>query len=261
MFTKLNVRTKDYVVVFTVALSVFLTEFKEKEMNRIAPLWITLMFCSGIALAQGNPELQQKAASAKEIAAHNQQGLRAYTWISKTELSYKGEVKSTLIESCVYGPDGEVQKTVVSAPAPADKKRGVRGKVAKKKIGEMTEELGAAAALAQSYVPPAADKLQAVITAGNLSASQAGPDMAAIRFGDYNKSGDSLSLVFDQQAYSLAQLNVDSWLKDEKDTVTIRVSFELLADGTNYAASTVLNIPGSNIEVSITNSNYQKVSP
>jgi hypothetical protein len=161
----------------------------------------------------------------------------------------------------VYGPDGEVQKTVVSAPAPADKKRGIRGRVAEKKIGEMTEELGAAAALAQSYVPPTADKLQAVIAAGNLSASQAGPDMAAIQFADYNKSGDSLSLVFDQQALALAQLNVDSWLKDDKDRVTINVTFELLPDGTNYAASTVLNIPGSNIEVRITNSNYQKVSP
>jgi len=230
-------------------------------MKRIALLWTTLMFCGGIVLAQGNPELQEKAAAAKEIAAYNQQALLAYTWISTTELSYKGEVKSTVVESCVYGPDGQVQKTVVSAPAPAEKKRGVRGRVAEKKIGEMTEELGAAAALAQSYVPPAADKLQAVIAAGNLSASQAGPDMAAIRFADYNKSGDSLSLVFDQQELALAQLNVDSWLKDEKDTVTINVTFELLPDGTNYAASTVLSIPGSNIEVSITNSTYQKVSP
>ena len=66
------------------------------------------MFCGGITLAQGNPELQQKATTAKEIAARNQQALRAYTWITTTELSYKGEVKSTLIESCVYGPDGEV---------------------------------------------------------------------------------------------------------------------------------------------------------
>lgn len=230
-------------------------------MKRIALLWTALMICGGIAFAQGNPELQQKATTAKEIAAHNQQALRAYTWISTTELSYKGEVKSTLIESCVYGPDGEVQKTVVSAPAPAEKKRGVRGRVAEKKIGEMTEELGAAAALAQSYVPPAADKLQAVITAGNLSASQAGPDMAAIQFANYEKAGDSLSLVFDQQELALAQLNVDSWLKNEKDIVTINVTFELLPDGINHAATTVLNIPGSNIEVSITNSNYQKVSP
>lgn len=230
-------------------------------MKRIALLWITLMFCGGIALAQGSPELQQKAATAREIAAQNQQALQAYTWISKTELSYKGEVKSALIESCIYGPDGKVQKTVVSAPEPAAKKRGVRGRVAEKKGGEMKQELGAAAALAQSYIPPSADKLQAVIAAGNLSASQSGPEMAAIRFADYNKSGDSLALVFDQQALSLAQLSVDSWLKDAKDTVTINVTFELLPDGTNYAATTVLDIPGSNIEVRITNSNYQKVSP
>jgi hypothetical protein len=231
---------------------------EDRGMKRIVFLWITLVFCCGTVVAQGSPELQQKAAAAKEIAADNQQALQAYTWISKTELSYKGEVKSTLIESCKYGPDGQVQKTVISAPAPAEKKRGVRGRVAEKKGGEMKEEVSAAAALAQSYVPPSAEKLQAVIAAGNLSASQAGPDMAAVRFAEYNKSGDSLTLVFDQQVFALAQLNVDTWLKDEKDRVRIDVTFELLPDETNYAATTLLDIPGSNIKVSITNSEYRK---
>jgi hypothetical protein len=229
-------------------------------MKRFTLLWISLALSSGAAFAQGNPELQQKAAAAKEIADHNQQALQAYTWISKTELSYKGEIKSTLIESCVYGPDGKVQKTVVSAPEPAGKKRGVRGRVAEKKGGEMKEELTAAAALAQSYIPPNPEKMQAVIAAGKLSASQAGPGMAAIQFSDYNKSGDSLALMFDQEALSLAQLSVDSYLNDVKEKVTISVSFELLPDGTNYAAATVLDIPGSNLEVRITNSSYQKVA-
>jgi hypothetical protein len=237
------------------------TNIEGKEMKRIALACVMLMFCGGLALAQGSPELQQKAATAKEIAAINQQALRAYTWIAKTELSYKGEVKSTLVESCVYGPDGKVQKTVVSAPAPAEKKRGLRGKVVEKKVGEMKEELAAAAALAQAYVPPAADKLQAVIAAGKLSLSQSGPGMVAIQFADYDKSGDSLALVFNQDELALAQLSVDSWLENEKDRVTIDVTFDLLPDGTNHAATTVLDIPGSQIEVRITNSSYQKVSP
>jgi hypothetical protein len=64
--------------------------------------------------------------------------------------------------------------------------------------------------------------------------------------------------VFDQQAFALAQLNVDTWLKDEKDRVRIDVTFELLPDETNYAATTSLDIPGSNIKVSITNSEYRQ---
>jgi hypothetical protein len=61
------------------------------------------------AAAQAPPGLQEKLALAKESAARNQQALRSYTWVEKTELSLKGEVKNTKQNSCRYGPDGKVQ--------------------------------------------------------------------------------------------------------------------------------------------------------
>jgi hypothetical protein len=79
---------------------------------------------AAFALVAGRPaeaqDLQQKAAAAKQAAAQNQQVLRAYTWIEKVELSLKGEVKNTTVNSCRYGPDGKVQKTTVVAPPPAE---------------------------------------------------------------------------------------------------------------------------------------------
>ena len=74
----------------------------------------------GLALAAGpveSQDMQQKIAAAKQAAAKNQQALRAYTWIEKTEILMKGEVKNTKLESCRYGPDGKVQKTPLSEPA------------------------------------------------------------------------------------------------------------------------------------------------
>ena len=100
------------------------------------------------ALAAGRPaaaqDLQRKLAAAKQSAAHNQQALRSYSWIEKVELSLKGEVKNTTVNSCRYGPDGKVQKTTVVAPPPPEKKRGLRGKIVEKKTGEMKAELEAA---------------------------------------------------------------------------------------------------------------------
>src|SRR5436190_17718 len=87
-------------------------------------------FVSQPAAAQ---DLQQKLAAGKEAAAKNAQALRAYTWIEKTELSLKGEVKNTKVDSCRYGPDGKVQKTAVVTPPPAEKKRGLKGKIIAKK--------------------------------------------------------------------------------------------------------------------------------
>src|SRR4029450_583422 len=138
---------------------------------------------TGIALAAiavlvapaGAQDVQQKLAAAREAAARNQQALRSYSWLEKTELRLKGDLKNTKVDMCKYGPDGKVQKTAVVEPAPAAKKRGLRGKVVAKKTGEMKEELEAAVALVQQYVPPSPDLMQVVMSAGTASLSQAGP--------------------------------------------------------------------------------------
>jgi len=155
-----------------------------------------------------------------------------------------------------------VHKTLLSdPPAPPEKKRGLRGKVVAKKTGEMKEELESAAALAHGYVPPAPEKLQAVVAAGKVSLSQAGAGAVAIRFPDYEKSGDSLTLTFDSEVKALRQVAVDTWLDEPANPVTLEVSFQSMPDGINYAATTVLKIPAKQIEVRIENSNYQKLAP
>lgn len=222
-----------------------------------------LILVGGWALAAQSPELQQKAAAAKEAAARNQQALRSYSWITKTELSLKGEVKNTKIESCQYGPDGKVQKTELSEPPepPERPKRrgGLKGKIVAKKTGEMKKELEDSAALVHSYIPPTAEKIQAAIAAGKVTISP-GAGAAAVRFADYQKAGDSLTLTLDSESKSIREIAVDTWLDEPENKVTLEVSFQSLPDGTNYAASTLLSIPKDHIEVRIENSNYQKLA-
>jgi len=216
------------------------------------------------ALAAGTPagaqELQQKLAAAKQNAAANQQALRQYGWSEKVELSLKGEVKNTTVNSCRYGPDGKVQKTAVVEPPPPQKKRGLRGKVVAKKTGEMKAELEAAAALVHSYVPPDPGLVQVVMNAGTASLAQAGPGAVVLKFPGYQKAGDSLALTFDSAVKALRQIDVASYLDDPKSPVTFRVGMQGLPDGTSYPGSVVLGIPASQVEVRITNSNYQKLA-
>src|SRR4029450_1979566 len=98
-------------------------------------------------------DLKQKLAAAKQAAALNQKALRSYSWLEKTELRLKGELKNTKVDMCKYGPDGTVQKTPVVEPAPAEKKRGLKGKIVAKKTGEMKEELEAAVAARRAPRP------------------------------------------------------------------------------------------------------------
>jgi hypothetical protein len=208
----------------------------------------------------GAQDLQQKLAAAKAAAGKNAQAQRSYTWLEKTELLLKGEVKSTKIDSCRYGPDGKVQKTPVSQPPPAEKKRGLKGKVVAKKTGEMKEELESAAALVHRYVPPSPDNIQVVMNAGTASMSQAGPGAVAFKFPGYAKAGDALTITFDAAITTIRQIDVASWIEQPSEPLTFRVTMQTLPDGLSYPGSTVLTIPSSKIEVRITKSNYQKLA-
>jgi len=222
---------------------------------------VACLAMTAIAAAQGAPPgLQEKAAAAKASAARNQQALRSYSWMAQTQVSFKGEVKNTKVESCRYGPDGKVQKTEVSAPPPPQQqKRGLRGKIVEKKTGEMKEEMESAAALIHQYVPPSPDKIQAAIGASKASLAQSGPGVVALTFKDYVKAGDSLTLTFESEVKALRQINVNTYLDDPGSPVTLQVDFQSLPDGTNYPAVEVFAIPASNLQVKIQNSNYQRV--
>ena len=58
-------------------------------MKRIGLLCAFLFAFSGfvVAMQTMGEQVQQKAAAAKEAAARNQQALRSYSWITKTELT------------------------------------------------------------------------------------------------------------------------------------------------------------------------------
>jgi hypothetical protein len=204
-----------------------------------------------LALVGGQPaeaqDLQAKLAAAKQAAAQSQQALRSYTWIEKTELSFKGEVKNTKIESCRYGPDGKVQKSVVEAPPPAEKTE------------EMKEELEAASALVHQYVPPDPGLIQVVTNAGKASLAQQGPGLVALKFPDYLKAGDALTLTLDSSLKAMRQIGVTTYMDDPSKPVTLQVQMASLPDA-SYPGSVTLAIPASQIEVRITNTNYQKLA-
>ena len=137
---------------------------------------IAALALSQRAGSQVLPGLQEKLAAGKQSAAQNQLALRSYTWVEKTELRLKGEVKNTKLNSCRYGPDGKVQKTPIGdPPPPPQKKRGLRGKVIEKKKEEMKEDLQAATALVHQYVPPDPGLIQVVMNAGKASLAQPSP--------------------------------------------------------------------------------------
>jgi hypothetical protein len=230
------------------------------KLSQFARMWPVCALGLIVAVPMGAQDIQQKLAAAKQSAALNQKALRSYSWLEKTELSLKGEVKSTKVDMVRYGPDGKVQKTTVVQPPPPEQKRGLKGKIVAKKTEEMKEELEAAVALVHQYLPPSPDMMQVVMNAGTASVSQAGPGRASLKFPGYAKANDALTMTFDTSVKSLQQLDVQTWLDTPDNPVTLKITMTALPDGVSHPDTVVLGIPKRNIEVKITKSNYQKLA-
>lgn len=214
---------------------------------------------------------QEKVAAVKQSLAQNQAALKTYSWTETTQVSLKGEVKKTEQKQCQYGVDGKVQKTPVSGSEPASEPqqqpaegRGRRGgavkqQIVEKKVGEMKDYMQQVAALVHQYVPPDPQKIQAAQSAGNVAIQPGEQGLVTLNIKNYIKDGDSLALGFDSAAKKIRSYNVSSYLENPKDDpVKLAVNFASLSDGTNYAQQSVLDAPGKQIQVKVTNSGYQK---
>ena len=205
-------------------------------------------------------EVKEKLATVKESVARNQAALRQYSWSEHTDILLKGEVKKTKDELCRYGPDGKVAKTPVGAPAAEKHLRGVKKRIVEKKVAELDDYMDRAVTLIHRYVPPSPQKMQEAFQEHSASLDRAAPGEVQLRFKGYVKPGDSLTFSFATAAKSLTKIDVNSYLDDPKDAVRLDVGFQTLPDGTNYIASTILNAPAKEVQVRVTNSNYQKVA-
>jgi hypothetical protein len=214
---------------------------------------------------QGPAELQQKLAALKQSAAKNKQNLHRYQWVETTQLTLKGQPKPPESNLCSYGPNGQVQKVPVGQPPQQQQQSGRRGRVkehvVEKKTDELKDYMQQVQSLLSLYVPPSSQRMQKAFEAHNVSMnSTLGAGAAQLVFKNYAQPGDQMTIAFDPAAKKVQTVNVNTYLGDPKDAITLAVRFATLPDGTNYAAQTVLNAPSKEIQVTTTNANYSKLA-
>ena len=212
----------------------------------------------------GNQGMQEKSAALKHALAENQAALKQYSWTETTQILFKGEVKKQEQKECHYGPDGKIQKTPIQGADQLQQTGGRRGGIIKREIIEhkvegMKDYMERVEALVHEYVPPDPQKIHAAEAAGNLSIQPA-QDVTNLVIKNYLKQGDTVMIGFDSAAKKISSYKVQSYLeKPNEDPVTLAVDFASLPDGTNHPQQSVLDAPGKQIQVKVTNSGYKKV--
>jgi hypothetical protein len=230
----------------------------------IATLFVLFLALTSLSLAQmgGGPEMQQKLEAVKQSVAANQQRLHQYQWVETTQVTYKGDAKPPSQKLCSYGPNGQVQKVPIGEAQP-QQQSGRQGKFKERMIEKKKEEIGDYMQDVKSvialYVPPNPQKMQQAFAAHNVSIVPGGGAVQLV-FKNYAQPGDQMTLAFDTATKKVQTLNVNTYMGQAKDVVTLAVQFASLPDGTNYAQQTVLNATAKQIQVTTTNSQYTKLA-
>lgn len=237
--------------------------FLKADLQVMRLLWGALLL-AGLAFAQ-NPQVQERLAALKENSAKNKQALARYTWQEQDTISIKGEVKKQELFQVRLGPDGNPQKTSLTAAQPqADdnggRRRGgrLKQKVVENKKEEFKEYADNIKALAHAYAQPDPQLLQQALQKGNVSI-RPGSNGPSLVISNYLKPNDSMVIMFDNGNKGMQSVQISSYLDSQSDAVHIAVGFSQLPDGTNHVA--MMNIDGTSkkLNVAVQNSNYQKL--
>ncbi len=219
---------------------------------------VLLIFPVSLALAQ-QPTVQERVVALKASLAASQAILKQYEWVETTVVSLKGQEKSRQMDRCYYGADGKVQKIPLTTPAPAPKKRGLRGRIAEAKKEQLTDYMKAAVALVKDYVPPEAVLIQKAKDASKVTVQPLPGQKARLTFSDYLKPGDSLALDLDLASNRPLSVKVNTYLDTKTDAVTLDVRFNTLDNNATYASAVNLTAPTKDLKVTVEKSGYRRM--
>lgn len=243
------------------------------ERGRMNLTWrrtLQRFYCGGLAILAGiiaggslmtwaqNPELDQKLMAIKDTMAANKQKLAQYTWTETETISLKGDVKDTKTYQ-VQMVNGQQQKTLINnQKAQSGGREGrLKERVVEKKTQEYQEYGQQIGALAKQYTTPDPGRLMQARQQGNLSL-QPGEGTVGLVIKNFVKPNDQVTLTISEQTHAPVSMQIQSYLNDPSDAVTISAQFAQLPDGTNHVADMTINGVSKQLTVNEVNSNYMK---
>lgn len=205
---------------------------------------------------------EKQVAAFKQAVQQSMAALKKYEWIETTTVSLKGEVKSVKQNRCYYGADGKVQKIPIEAAAPPPQPSGRQGRIKtriiEKKKEEMSDYMKQAVELVHQYVPPDPGLIQYSKDVKKVAVDPVeGNRIVRVSFRDFIKTGDLLSATLNLASGVIVDINVSTWVEDQKDGVTLAVGFAQLPDGASYTNQTILDAKSKVIKVVVQNSGHR----
>ena len=229
--------------------------------SRTSSRYSTLLFLILTAALASQAYAQMGGGEFAATIAENSKKLKQYTYTQKTQVYFKGELRTTKM-SQVHFDTTTGEKVVVpmdmddAAQQPEQGRGGrLRERIVEKKRDEMKEYVERLVGLMHQYLPPNPDRIKAAIPRAQMTPPAGGGD-AKIALSDYLKPGDTVTFSMNPQAKKLDQIAINSSL--DSDPVSFIVDFARLADDTNYPSMTNIKSEAKGLEIRVSTSDYHK---
>jgi hypothetical protein len=181
--------------------------------------------------------------------------MQQYTWESRTELIEKGQVNDIRIEAVSYGPDGQLQRTLLNdqgAPLPTPFLSRI---IAKKRKERLEAYLKGLRSLLDQYALPTEGKVLDFMNRATTTKPDA-KGLISMSGSNVVLAGDKLSIWIEASTRQTRKTQVNTFYGGE--AVELTATFKTLTSGLNYVAFAEVTIPGKQFSVQVHNYDYNQ---
>jgi len=196
-------------------------------------------------------ELAKKYA---ESARENATLMRQYSWKMRVGITLKGDPKPPELFQMRYDLDGNLQKTLLTAPADPRKKHGIRGMVQKHKTEEFKDWAADLAELVKGYMSPTPGNMMDFYAKASMGEADGGT--AKMEASDFLQKGDIATYWIDKQTRAVVRYTFVTAL--DGDTVEGSVEYGRVPEGPQYAARVTVSVAAKNLDAKLETCDYQR---
>jgi hypothetical protein len=191
-----------------------------------------------------------------EARAANDALMRQYTWISRTEMIDRGQVKDVRIEAVTYGSGGRLQRSVVNDETARVPVGVLRRHVAEHERQKVEEYVAGLRSLLEDYTLPRAGQVQNFMTTATASPDSGG--LYKLTGRNVVLPGDSFAVWVDPTTRQGQKVHVSTSF--DGDAVTLTATFKTLPGGLNHVAYAEVTVPTRQISIQVQNFDYDRTN-
>jgi len=181
--------------------------------------------------------------------------MRQYTWNSRTEIIEGGQVKDIRIELVNYGPDGQLQRSLINDQQSRMPIGFLRRAVAEAKKEQLENYLIGLRGLIEQYTMPTVGKVLDFMN----QAATSGPDANGLFQMAGNNvvvPADSFTVWTDARTRQTRRVQVTTFFQG--DAVNVTATFETIPSGLTYMSYAEANVGAKELSVQVQNFNYSR---